>query len=402
MRNTLRHRVIAGIGASVSVLGLAACSTTSGATGTTTSAAAASSAASTAASASASGAASGPLKTVKLQLQWFTQAQFAGYFAAVDQGFYKDAGLDVQIIEGGVDIVPQTVLAQGQADYAIAWVPKALASREQGAGITDVAQIFQRSGTLQVSFKDKNITKAADLKGKKVGNWGFGNEYELFAGMTKAGLNPGSDVTLVQQQFDMQALLKGDIDAAQAMIYNEYAQVLEAKNPKTGKLYTADDFNAINWNTEGTAMLQDAIWANTDKLKDAAYQDQTVKFIAASIKGWAFCRDNAEKCRDIVVAKGSKLGASHQLWQMNEINKLIWPSPNGAGLIDKTAWDQTVSIAQSTKNAEGKTVLTKAPEGLAYTNDYVTKALEELKAAGVDTTGTSFTPLTVTLAEGGA
>jgi NitT/TauT family transport system substrate-binding protein len=343
------------------------------------------------------------LTKVKLQLQWFTQAQFAGYFAAVQQGYYKDAGLDVQILEGGTDIVPQTQLAQGHADYAIAWVPKALQSREQGAGITDVGQVFQRSGTLQVSFKDKGITTAADLKGEKVGNWGFGNEFELFAGMTKAGVNPGKDVTLAQQQFDMQALLKGDIDAAQAMIYNEYAQVLEAKNPKTGKLYTPADFNRIDWNTEGTAMLQDAIWANTDKLQsDKAYQDQTVKFLQASFKGWIYCRDNPEKCRDIVVARGSKLGASHQLWQMNEINKLIWPSPQGIGMVDKSAWDQTVQIAEQTKNADGDTVLTKAPEGLAYTNDYAAKALAALKEGGADTTGADFKPITVTLNAGGA
>jgi NitT/TauT family transport system substrate-binding protein len=343
------------------------------------------------------------LTKVKLQLQWFTQAQFAGYFAALQQGFYKDAGLDVQILEGGTDIVPQTQLAQGRADYAIAWVPKALQSREQGAGITDVGQVFQRSGTLQVSFKNENITTAANLKGKKVGNWGFGNEFELFAGMTKAGLNPGKDVTLAQQQFDMQALLKGDIDAAQAMIYNEYAQVLEAKNPKTGKLYTPDDFNRIDWNSEGTAMLQDAIWANTDKLQnDKAYQDTTVKFLEASFKGWMFCRDNPQKCRDIVVARGSKLGASHQLWQMNEINKLIWPSPNGIGIVDKTAWDQTVKIAQQTKNQDGDTVLTKPPEGLAYTNDYAAKAIAALKEENADTTGADFKPITVTLKAGGA
>src|SRR5919201_835537 len=164
-------------------------------------------------------ASGGGLTPIKLQLQWFFQAQFAGYIAAVDQGFYKEQGLDVQLLEGGVDIVPQTVLAQGKADYAVAWVPKALASREQGAGITDVGQIFARSGTYQVAFANKNIKSPADFRGKKVGNWGFGNEFELFAGMTKAGLNPGKDVTLVQQQFDMQALLKGDIDAAQAMIY---------------------------------------------------------------------------------------------------------------------------------------------------------------------------------------
>ena len=348
------------------------------------------------------GQASGPTK-VRLQLQWVTQAQFAGYFAAADQGYYKDEGLDVQILEGGVDIVPQTVLAQGQADYAIAWVPKALASREQGAQITDVAQVFARSGTLQVSFKDKGISSPSDLKGKKVGNWGFGNEYELFAGMTEAGLDPAKDVTLVQQQFDMQALLKRDIDAAQAMDYNEYAQVLEAKNPATGKLYQPADFTTINWNDVGTAMLQDAIWADTSKLEgDQAYQDTTVKFLTAALKGWVFCRDNPEKCRDIVVARGSKLGKSHQLWQMNEINQLIWPSGSKIGLVDQSAWNQTVDIAQKTKNAEGATVLTKAPEGTAYTNEYVQKALDKLAAEGVDVTGASYKPETVTLNEGGA
>jgi NitT/TauT family transport system substrate-binding protein len=309
----------------------------------------------------------------------------------------------VEILEGGVDIVPQTVLAQGQADYAVAWVPKALASREQGAQITDVGQFFQRSGTLQVSFKDRGITSPADLRGKKVGNWGFGNEYELFAGMTQAGLDPAKDVTLVQQQFDMQALLKGDIDAAQAMTYNEYAQVLEAKNPDTGQLYQPSDFTVLDWNQVGTAMLQDAVWANTEKLEsDTAYQDTTVKFLAGAARGWAFCRDNAEKCRDIVVAKGSKLGASHQLWQMNEINKLIWPSPKRIGIVDEAAWAKTVDIALKTKNAEGQTVLTKQPEGLAYTNDYMQRALDKLGGQNVDVTGSSFKPITVTVKEGGA
>jgi NitT/TauT family transport system substrate-binding protein len=347
-------------------------------------------------------AASGGLTPIKLQLQWFYQAQFAGYIAAVDQGFYKEQGLDVQLLEGGVDIVPQTVLAQGKADYAVAWVPKALASREQGAGITDVGQIFARSGTYQVAWKSSGITSPAQFKGKKIGNWGFGNEFELFAGMTKAGVDPGKDVTLVQQQFDMQALLKHEIDAAQAMSYNEYAQLLEAKNPATGKLYTADDFSIIDWKQVGTAMLQDAVWANTAKLSDPAYQQQTVKFLLGTIKGWAYCRDNPEKCRDMVVAKGSKLGKSHQLWQMNEVNKLIWPSTAGVGLIDDAAWKQTVDISMTTKNQTGDTVLKKAPEGLAYTNDYINQALTQAKAAGIDVTGASFQPQTVTLTEGGA
>lgn len=383
----MKKRLVAAA-AAVLALGLTACSTTPQA-----------SSGGGAAPTSAAGGAT----PVKLQLQWVTQGQFAGYFAAVDQGFYSKRGLDVDILEGGVDIVPQTVLAQGQADYAIAWVPKALASREQGAGITDVAQVFQRSGTYQVSFADKGITAPADLRGKKVGNWGFGNEFELFAGMTQAGIAP-TDVTLVQQQFDMQALLSGDIDAAQAMSYNEYAQVLEATNPATGQLYQPADFTIINWNDVGTAMLQDAIWANTEKLaSDPAYQDTTTKFIAGSLEGWAYCRDNPESCRDIVVKAGSKLGASHQLWQVNEINKLIWPSPAaGVGTIDQAAWDRTVQVALQAKNADGATVLTKQPDPEAFTNEYVTKALETLKGEGVDVVGSGFTPKTVTLNPGGA
>lgn len=350
----------------------------------------------------AASTAAGGVTTIKLQLQWFFQAQFAGYIAAVDKGFYAEQGLKVELLEGAVDIVPQTVLAQGKADYAVAWVPKALASREQGAQITDVGQIFARSGTYQVAFANKNIKSPADFRGKKIGNWGFGNEFELFAGMTKAGLDPGKNVTLVQQQFDMQALLKGDIDAAQAMSYNEYAQLLEATNPVTGKLYTPDDFSIIDWKQVGTSMLQDAVWASTDRLKDKAYQDTTVKFLLATIKGWAYCRDNPEQCRDLVVAKGSKLGKSHQLWQMNEVNKLVWPAANGVGLINQDDWNRTVEQSLQTKNQTGDTVLKKAPEGLAYTNEYIQKALDQAKAAGIDVTGSGFTPKTVTLNAGGA
>ena len=385
--NRLRRRLLAATVAVLAAVSLAACSSSKSSSG---------------GGGGGSTGASGPLTKVKLQLQWFTQAQFAGYIAALKKGYYKEQGLDVSILQGGVDIVPQTVLAKGQADFAIAWVPKALQSREQGAQITDVGQVFQRSGTLQVSFKDKNITKPEDLKGKNVGDWGFGNEYELFAGMTKAGLSPGKDVKIVQQQFDMNALLNGDIDAAQAMIYNEYAQVLEAKNPKTGQLYQPSDFNTINWNDVGTAMLQDAIWADTNKLKDTAYQKTTVKFLTASYQGWIYCATNAQDCRDMVVAAGSKLGASHQLWQTNEINKLIWPSPQGIGMVDKAAWDRTVEVASQTKNADGDTVLKGAPTGLAYTNDYTQQALDALKKMNLDTTGAKFQPITVELKAGGS
>ncbi len=352
-----------------------------------------------AAGGSASSGAAAPTK-IKLQLQWVAQAQFAGYYAAKDQGYYADEGLDVEIVEGGADIVPQDVLSAGDVDYAISWVPKVLGSIEKGAKITDVAQIFERSGTTQISMKDKGITSPTQFAGKNIGSWGFGNEWELFAGMQKSGVDVGS-VELVKQAFDMNGFLSGDIDAAQAMTYNEYAQVLESKNPKTGELFKPEDLNVVNWNDVGTAMLQDAIWANSEKLGDAAYQDQTTKFIKASIKGWVYARDNPEQAAKIVTAAGSQLGESHQLWQTNEVNKLIWPATAGVGTIQEAAWKQTVDIAMGTKNETGATIITKAPPENAYSNTYVEKALSELKSEGVDTDGKSFKPLTVTLNEGG-
>jgi NitT/TauT family transport system substrate-binding protein len=149
-------------------------------------------------------------------------------------------------------------------------------------------------------------------------------------------------------------------------------------------------------------MLQDAIWANTTKLQDPEFQDVTVRFLTASYQGWIYCASNPEECRDMVVQAGSKLGASHQLWQVNEINKLIWPSPDGIGMVDEAAWDRTVDIAKGTKNADGDTVLKAAPAGEAYTNDYTEQALQNLEDMGLDTTGADFSPIEVTLNPGGS
>ncbi|WP_278237030.1 ABC transporter substrate-binding protein [Isoptericola sp. AK164] len=343
------------------------------------------------------------LTPVTLQLQWVAQAQFAGYYAAVDQGFYEEEGLDVTIQEAGTDTVPIDVLAAGEADYAISWVPKVLGSIEQGTEVTNVAQVFERSGTLQVAMADSGIEGPEDLAGKNVGSWGYGNEWELFAGMQQAGLDTSEDITLVQQAFDMNGFLAGDIDAAQAMTYNEYAQVLETVNPDTGELYQPEDLTVIDWNEVGTAMLQDAIWADATRLADdEAYAETTVDFIKASLKGWVYARDDAEAAADIVTAAGSTLGTSHQLWQTNETNKLIWPSTSGVGTINADQWDQTVDIAMNTQNETGSTIITTEPPETAYSNEYVEEALAELTEEGVDVMGEDFAPIEVTLTEGGA
>jgi NitT/TauT family transport system substrate-binding protein len=331
---------------------------------------------------------------ISLQLQWFPQAQFAGYFAALDKGYYADEGLDVTILPGAVDIVPATVVAGGKAQFGISWVPRMLAPRESGADVQVIGQVFQRSATTQVSFKSTGITSVADFKGKKIGSWGFGNEFELLAGMRKAGLDPDKDVTIVPQQFDMNAFVAGQIDAAQAMTYNEYAQVLEVKNPATGKLYQPSDLNVINWETEGTSMLQDAIFTSESWLAKTGNEDIAVKFLKASFRGWIFCRDNAAECVDIVLKHDAKLPKGHQTWQLNEVNALIWPSPNGIGIMDQAAFDRTVQISLDSK------VLKAAPTGTPFRNDLAQKALDAL-GASVDTKGATWQKATVTLTEGG-
>jgi NitT/TauT family transport system substrate-binding protein len=339
-------------------------------------------------------ASSGEMTPVRLQLQWVAQSQFAGYYAALGEGFYEDEGLDVTILEGAPEIVPQQVCANGGAEFCIAWVPKALQSRAEGADLVNVAQIFQRSGTLSVSFKDKGIGGVDDLRGMRVGVWDFGNEHEVFAALRAAGIDPENpdDVTIKIQPFDMTLLLTDEIDAAEAMTYNEYAQVLEQTNPATGELYKPEDLNVINYNEVGTAMLQDALWTTESWLSQPGSEDTTVKFLRATYRGWMFCRDNFDACVQHVLNAGPTLGESHMRWQLNEVNKLIWPSPGGIGMMDQDLYDQTIRVA-----LEGK-VLTAEPDAGALRTDLAAAALEGIEG---DTTGASYAPITVELNAGG-
>jgi NitT/TauT family transport system substrate-binding protein len=342
---------------------------------------------------SGGGSSTAALTPLKFQLQWVAQSQFAGYYAAVDQGYYRDEGLDVQLLLGGPQVNNVQVVSTGGADIGTAWLPNMLQAREGGSNLVSIAQVFQRSGTRMVAFKSSGIASPADMKGKHVGSWLGGNEPELFAALTKAGIDP-STAGIIKQNFDMSGLLQGDLDVAQAMIYNEYAQVLEAKNPQTGALYQPSDLNLIDFNdpSVGTAMLQDQIFATSSWLKD--HEDLAAKFLKASFKGWIYCRDNPDACVQTVLSNGSQLGASHQAWQMNEINGLIWPSPNGIGILDKAAYDQTIQIATTYG------VLKAAPSADATRTDLAQKALDDL-GSSVDTKGASFQKATITLKEGG-
>jgi NitT/TauT family transport system substrate-binding protein len=330
------------------------------------------------------------------QLQWVPQAQFAGYFAAKDLGFYEDAGVDVTFLDGGPTIAPQQIVAAADGpEFGEGWVPKVLVAREEGADLVNIAQVFQRSGTLEVSWADSGITEPADWADKKVGAWGFGNEFEVLAAARQAGLED-TDYERVTQDFNMELLLNREVDAAEAMTYNELAQLLETTNPETGELYSLDDLNIIDFNEVGSAMLQDHIMARASWLADdtdgTPNEDIAVCFLRASFQGWIHCRDNPDECVDIVLNQGTILGEGHQHWMMNEINALIWPSPGGIGILDPDLWQQTVDISLEFD------ILTEEPSDDAFRTDLAQAALDGIDG---DVTGDDFEKAEVEVTPGG-
>lgn len=309
------------------------------------------------------------LTPVSLQLAWTPQPEFAGFYVAQEKGYYQDEGLKVTFKPGDENISPLVVLADDKADFAIAPFTSLLLTPAIRANVVNIAQLFQRSGMLEISWKESNISKPGDWRGKRVGTWGLGYELPLYAAMRKAGIDPKNkkNVTIVNQGKDMSLFLQHKIDAAQAMSYDEYYQILNTTNPKTGKKYTTSDLKVIDFNDVGTAMLDDGIYARKAWLKDLDNQEAAVKFLRASFKGWVFCRDNTKECVNILAKYIPQRSKSYLTWQLNEVNELIWPSPKGIGMMDHDTFLQTGKILRDAKIATDL--------GGVYRTDLAQKAL---------------------------
>ncbi len=333
---------------------------------------------------------------VAVALQWVTQAQFAGYYAADAMGYYKDLCLTVKIVPGGPDISADQLVASGQVQFGVRPFVTTLTAREGGADFVSLARINQVPPTLIVSFKSSGITKPEDLKGKNVGSWLGGNEPEEFAFLRKFNIDPDKDVTIVKQGFDMSQLINGEVVAAQATIYNEYAQLLETTNPDTGELYQPDELNVFAVRDYGINTLQDNIFASAKWLAEGDNTDVARRFVEASLHGWIYCRDNPDKCVDIVLDQGTALGHGHQAWMMNEINGLIWPAPNGIGILnDPNAYKDTVETAKTYK------LISKDPDPAVFNTEIVAQAVADLEAQGIDVKGLDFKKAEITPTAGG-
>src|SRR5215207_373650 len=310
---------------------------------------------------------SGPADKVRLQLKWVPQAQFAGYFVALEKGFYTDENLDVTILPGGPDIVSEQQVANGQAEFGVDWVASFLAFRDKGVPIVNIAQIFQSSGLLLVSKKSANIAKAEDLKGKTVGVWYGGNEFEFLSLMDKLKLDPDRDLTVIKQGFTMDPFLAGQMQAASAMTYNEYQVVLESG-------VKAEELNVIDYNKEGVGMLQDNLFTSEDTLKNR--KEMATRFVRASLKGWQSAIGDQKGAVDIIMkyAEKGSTTAEHQARMMSEVAKLVLPSgmsKDQIGIMDANRFATTADIALKFK------VVSKPVDAeKAYTNELVLDAMK--------------------------
>jgi NitT/TauT family transport system substrate-binding protein len=301
-----------------------------------------------------------------LQLKWVTQAQFAGYYVAKDKGLYEEEGLDVTINPGGPDIAPPQVIAGGGADVIIDWMPSALASREKGVPLVNIAQPFKSSGMMLTCLKESGIAGPEDFKGRTLGVWFFGNEYPFLSWMSKLGIPTagGSDgVTVLKQGFNVDPLLQKQADCISTMTYNEYWQVIDAG-------IAPEELVVFKYEDQGVATLEDGLYVLEDDLKDPAFVDKMARFVKASMKGWAWARENPEEAA-LIVLDNDATGAQtekHQVRMMGEINKLTAGSD---GKLDPADYERTVETLLS---GGSDPVITEAPEG-AWTHEVIDKAM---------------------------
>ena len=304
---------------------------------------------------------------VALQLKWVTQAQFAGYYVAKDKGFYEAENLDVDIKPGGPDIAPAQVLAGGGADVIIDWMPSALATREKGVSVVNIAQPFKSSGMMLTCRKDTGITKPEDFKGKTLGVWFFGNEYPFLSWMGTLGIKTdggAQGVTVLKQGFNVDPLLQKQADCISTMTYNEYWQIIDAG-------IKPEDLITFKYEDQGVATLEDGIYVLEDKLKDPAFVDKMVRFVRASMKGWKWAEEHPDDAA-MIVLDNDTTGAQtevHQKRMMKEIAKLTAGS-NGA--LDDADYQRTVKTLLA---GGSDPVISKEPTG-AFTHEITDKALK--------------------------
>ncbi len=297
---------------------------------------------------------------VNFQSKWFPQAQFAGYFVAQDKGFYAEEGLTVTVLDGG-NVNPTVAVASGNADFGTDWLANILTQRDQGLEVVIISQVYQTSGYRMVALQSSGIEEIADLAGRRVGVWGFGNEFAAEAVFSAAGFTSNLDPTVtdpdvdaVVYAFDPSLVFPNEVDAASAMTYNELDQIV-------GLGYELDVLTILDPADIGADLLEDSIFATPATLEAADFKGSGLsgrevaeRFLRASIRGWEYAIANQEEavqivmahCGDTCAGSGSRQSPLiHQTWQMAEAAKLVMPTPDTeVGALNRDAFERSVDL----------------------------------------------------------
>jgi NitT/TauT family transport system substrate-binding protein len=269
---------------------------------------------------------------VTVRLKWFNQAQFAGFYVAKDNGFYKAAGLDVNVQPGGPDFPAIQMVAGGNEQFGVTGADQILIARSKGVPVVALAVIYRRNPFVLFSLAKSGIKTPADYVGKKVGVKIGGNEELIYrAVMAKAGIDK-SKVTEIPVKFDMTPLLSGDIDVWPGYLINE---VLAAKEK-------GFDVNIVAPADYGIDLYADTLFTTEKMLKEKP--DVVKKFVAATLQGWNAAIAAPEEAAKITIKYGDKLNVDHELAMMKASIPLLKPDNKPFGYMDEAGWSSAQKL----------------------------------------------------------
>lgn len=251
---------------------------------------------------------------VRLTLQWYPQAQFAGYYIALEKGMYKAKGLDVEIIPGSADSRSFEALAKDETDFATAFLSDAMVARTKGVPVVNIAQIIQQSALLLVAKKESGITQISDLDGMEVGSWGDEFQVQPKALFKREGL----DVTLIRQSPSFELFMRGGINVVLAMWYNEYHTLFS---------YGLDqeDMTIFFFSDLGLNLPEDGIYCLESTLENSPHIVEA--FTQATIEGWEYVFDHPKESIDLILGimqeRKIKANRAHQNWMLARMKDIV-------------------------------------------------------------------------------
>lgn len=264
---------------------------------------------------------------VAVRLKWLHQAQFAGFHAAKEKGFYKEQGLDVTLNPGGPDFPAVQMVAGGGEDFGVTGGDQILLAREKGVPVVAIAVIYRKSPFVLFSLKESAITTPQDFAGKKVGVKLGGNEELTYrAMMRKVGIN-AEDVTELPVKFDMTPLFTGQVDVWPGYAINEPI-VAEEKGHEVNLIWPSD---------YGIDLYADTLFATESTI--AQRPDLVKRFVHATLRGWEYALAHPEEAVEYTLKYGANLNRDHEGRMMEASIPLVKPDESPVGSMERGKWE---------------------------------------------------------------